>query len=138
MFEFLELEVRGADWSPTARPPRASSGIGYDSSRTSKQSVRTPKSPKSGKSLLERQKEALDADPRLKFLDAAKRGDLDLIQQLTNEAAFTGGVDIVVTGDCARRDLVGKTALQLAASKGHEMCVQFLLDQQAKVLTQRD
>lgn len=54
-----------------------------------------------------------------------------MLQTLVAEKSVEGGVDVVVTGDCLRRDLVGKSALQIAAQKGHDQCVKYLLGSRA-------
>ena len=93
--------MQGSKVKKTSRPARGSSGIGYDEAKRPAPPPKAPKVP-----LAQRQKEAVEKDPRLKFLDAAKRGDLEMLQTLVAEKSVEGGVDVVVTGDCLRRDLV--------------------------------
>ena len=77
---------------------------------------------------------ACSEDPRLMFLDAAKRGDLTLLESLLAEekAPLSLLIDRHVE-KTKRRDLQGKLAVTLAASRGHASCVAMLLDRGAPV-----
>ena len=119
-FDCLEIEVRDDGGSCPVH-----SGAGAGQTREQKQAA-----------LKKKQEEAVQNDVRLQWLDAAKRGDVSLLQKLMKQV----DVNTVVNegGKCPRRDLEGKTALTLAAvgmkgGRGSGECVKLLLDRGARL-----
>ena len=147
MFDTLELELHPTDWKA---PKEARCRADREADREEEASRHLHHMANPPKSLAQRQQDAVRDSRLLQFLDAAKRGDLGSLQALRDKAGkfrTAGGVDLVVKGlfaeECPRQDLVPrlmrlcrsmrcalkvhKTALQLAAARGHVQVVEWLL-----------
>jgi len=125
-FDCLEIEVReegGGDNDPRG-------------SRLAKKSHEQKQA-----EMKKKQEDAVKNDVRLQWLDAAKRGDSSMLEELLGRGGMRS-LDVNTTvnedGKCPRRDLEGKSALTLAAQgpkggRGSGECVKLLLDRGARL-----